>query len=81
MTNRTGSRAELRSATPQDDRMEKITLWSETGRPACEIEMPFARPRVKVLLWSQRVFVWSDVKKRYAEGECYLVESTYAKSA
>jgi hypothetical protein len=48
-------------------KMERFILWARDGGRIAEIEVPSFRPRVEVLLWEGRSFIWHEKTRRYVE--------------
>jgi hypothetical protein len=57
----------------QDRELEHFVLWARDGGRIAEIEVPSFRPRVEVLLWEGRSFVWREKTRRYVEAVSFVV--------
>jgi hypothetical protein len=57
----------------RDGELEHFVLWARDGSRFAEIEVPSFRPRVKVLLWEGRSFVWREKTRRYVEAVSFVV--------
>jgi hypothetical protein len=44
----------------QDRELERFVLWASDGGRVAEIEMRQFRPRIAVIIWQGRAFVWHD---------------------
>jgi hypothetical protein len=62
------------SPKPLENReLEHFVLWSRDGGRIAEIEIPWFRPRVEVLLWEGRSFIWHEKTRRYVEAVTFVV--------
>jgi len=65
------------SASPptraQRGETECFILWARDGGRIAEIEVPSFRPRVEVLLWEGRSFIWREKTRRYVEAVSFVV--------
>ena len=52
---------------------ENFVLWARDGSRIAEIQVPSFRPRVEVLLWEGRSFVWHEKTRRYVEAVSFVV--------
>jgi hypothetical protein len=57
----------------QDRELEHFVLWARDGGRIAEIEVPSFRPRVEVLLWEGRSFLWHEKTRRYVEAVSFVV--------
>jgi hypothetical protein len=74
------SQRKERLATPapsptrlRSEESERFVLWAKDGQRIGEIEIPAFRPRVEIVLWNHRGFIWHDKTRRYVEGTCFFV--------
>jgi hypothetical protein len=67
--------------TSRDWELEHFVLWARDGGRAAEIEVPSFRPRVEVLLWEGRSFIWHEKTRRYVEAVSFVVKNTATKKS
>ena len=65
----------------QDHELEHFVLWARDGGRIAEIEVPSFRPRVEVLLWEGRSFVWHEKTRRYVEAVSFVVKNVVTKKS
>jgi hypothetical protein len=63
----------------QDRELEHFVLWARDGGRIAEIEIPSFRPRVEVLLWEGRSFLWHEKTRRYVEAVSFVVKNVVTK--
>jgi hypothetical protein len=72
-----GRKEKLTPASPpnplEDRKLEHFVLWARDGGRVAEIEVPLFRPRVEVLLWQGRSFLWHEKTRRYVEAVSFVV--------
>ena len=74
MNARQGKLTPASSPKPLENReLEHFVLWARDGGRVAEIEVPSFRPRVEVLLWEGRSFVWHEKTRRYVEAVSFVV--------
>jgi hypothetical protein len=66
---------------PQRGAKERFILWARDGGRIAEIEVPSFRPRVEVLLWEGRSFLWHEKTRRYVEAVSFLVKNVVTKKS
>jgi hypothetical protein len=59
--------------------LEHFVLWARDGGRIAEIEIPSFRPRVEVLLWEGRSFLWHEKTRRYVEAVSFVVKNVVTK--
>ena len=62
-----------------DRELEHFVLWARDGARVAEIEIPSFRPRVEVLLWEGRSFIWRETTRRYVEAVSFVVKNAVTK--
>ena len=62
-----------RPTPAQRGETERFILWARDGGRIAEIEVPLFRPRVEVLLWEGRSFLWHEKTRRYVEAVSFVV--------
>jgi hypothetical protein len=65
--------------TSHDRELEHFVLWARDGGRIAEIEVPSFRPRVEVLLWEGRSFIWHEKTRRYVEAVSFVVKNVVTK--
>ena len=74
MNARKGKLTPASSPKPLENReLEHFVLWARDGGRVAEIEVPSFRPRVEVLLWEGRSFIWYEKTRRYVEAVSFVV--------
>jgi hypothetical protein len=71
----------LPSKTSHDRKLEHFVLWARDGGRIAEIEVPSFRPRVEVLLWEGRSFIWHEKTRRYVEAVSFVVKNVATKKS
>src|SRR6201987_387996 len=64
-----------------DRELEHFVLWARDGARIAEIEIPSFRPRVEVLLWEGRSFIWHETTRRYVEAVSFVVKNAVTKKS
>jgi hypothetical protein len=67
--------------TSHDRELEHFVLWARDGGRIAEIEVPSFRPRVEVLLWEGRSFIWHETTRRYVEAVSFVVKNAVTKKS
>jgi hypothetical protein len=74
MNARKGNLTPASPPNPLKDReLDHFVLWARDGGRIAEIEVPSFRPRVEVLLWEGRSFIWHEKTRRYVEAVSFVV--------
>jgi hypothetical protein len=82
MNARKGKLAPASSPKPLKNReVEHFVLWARDGGRIAEIEVPSFRPRVEVLLWEGRSFVWHEKTRRYVEAVSFVAKNVVTKKS